>query len=385
MIHDSRNSHTRRRGVVIVLALVMLVVLIGFASLTLDVGALYNARADLQNAADAAALAGASVLSEDAMAQVRIGKKTSAPEVTQAMYERAAAVAFRVTSFGGKNVILGSADMTAGWTDLASANSDVDDSTPASQFNSIHVVAHRSGASANGPVVFFFASIFGTSTADVSASATAAFDDRVSGYDPGAGGADLWPTTIGVDVYDSELAKNSDSYSFDGENVTSDDDGVPEINLYPLSTSPGNFGLLNIGNSNQSVNNSSDQIENGVPPEKLESEIGEPILDFYDDQGQLVAHTIRGTPGLKASLHGVIKGRVGDIVAVPVHDGYSGSGANTKYNIVGVRFVRIMAASLQSGTKYLYVQPVTYSGPGVVIDPNAPSSGGAGGRIVLVR
>ena len=56
------NNSNRRRGAVVAFALVMMIVLVGFASLTLDVGAIYNTRADLQNAADAAALAGASVL-----------------------------------------------------------------------------------------------------------------------------------------------------------------------------------------------------------------------------------------------------------------------------------------------------------------------------------
>ena len=63
MIHTVyRQSPRRRKGVAAVFALVMLVVLIGFASLTLDVGAMYNTRADLQNAADAAAMAGAAAL-----------------------------------------------------------------------------------------------------------------------------------------------------------------------------------------------------------------------------------------------------------------------------------------------------------------------------------
>ena len=51
----TRNS--RRRGVVAVLVAVILVTLLGFAALTVDVGAMYNARAELQRSADAAALA----------------------------------------------------------------------------------------------------------------------------------------------------------------------------------------------------------------------------------------------------------------------------------------------------------------------------------------
>lgn len=88
---------------------------------------------------------------------------------------------------------------------------------------------------------------------------------------------------------------------------------------------------------------------------------------------------------MKASLEDAIKSRIGDVVAVPVHDGVSGSGANTKYNIVGVRFVRIMSVSLKSGTKYMWIQPVSYIGKGVQTHPNASSSNGAAGRMVLVR
>ena len=55
----------KRRGAVSVLVAVVLVVLVGFASLTIDVGHMYNVRSDLQDAADAASLAVAVQLSDD--------------------------------------------------------------------------------------------------------------------------------------------------------------------------------------------------------------------------------------------------------------------------------------------------------------------------------
>lgn len=284
MLVGQNISKNRRTGAVMVFALVILVVLIGFASLTLDVGALYNTRADLQNAADAAALAGASMLAEDAMMEIRYAKQKYATEILQDVFERASTVAANVTSFGGKPVVLNGSDVITGWIDLTSPSSPIDTGKAASLTNAVHVVAHRSKESPSGPVDLFFASIFGYSHAEVSASATAAFDDRVSGYDP-AGDADLIPITIGLKVYGQELLKLADAYGFaaDTGEVHKQSDGIPEINLYPLSTSPGNFGLLNIGNDNQSVGGTGTQIENGVPPEKLEKEIGEPLLNFIDD------------------------------------------------------------------------------------------------------
>ena len=53
-----------RRGAAVVQVAVFLTTLIGFAALAIDVGLLYNERADLQKTADAAALAAAAELGD---------------------------------------------------------------------------------------------------------------------------------------------------------------------------------------------------------------------------------------------------------------------------------------------------------------------------------
>ena len=68
-----RGNPNRRRAVVAIQVGVASVALLGFAALTVDLGTLYNARADLQRTADAAALAGASAYVTDEMMQVRVG------------------------------------------------------------------------------------------------------------------------------------------------------------------------------------------------------------------------------------------------------------------------------------------------------------------------
>ena len=379
----------RRRGAVMVFTLVMIFVLLGFASLTLDVGALYGVRGDLQNAADAAALSGASMFASDAMAKVRENSSVSFGEVSSAIFDRAQAVALRDASFGASGTVLAQSEVATGWINLASSTSAIDTGKPASQFNAVHVLARRSHASANGPVQFFFASIFGKSDGEVSASATAAYDDRVSGYDPGAGGADLLPFTMNLTEYNNQVAAGSDTYDYDSgtDNVYSGKDGVPEVKMYPNNLAPGNFGLVNIGNSNYGTPNQVEDIENGVAPADLVKEIGTEQLTFYDGNGKAVTYSIRGDPGLTASLESSIKTRIGDVVAIAVHDVVTGNGANTKYRVVGIRFARVMGVKLQgsSSGRGLWVQPVSYNGPGVIVNPNAPSSGGVAGRIVLVR
>ena len=376
------NQSSKRRGAVFVMVLVSLVVMLGFASLTLDVGALYNTRADLQNAADAAALSGASVLTENAMIQIRASKQQTASQVTQAVYERSVAVAAKLTSFGGSNIILQSGDVVTGWTDLTSGSGSIDEGKPASQFNTVQVTIRRSKTSANGPVDLFFASIFGKSSADVSASATAAFDDRVAGYDADPGEPDILPFTVHIDTYDKLLAQLSDQYEYDevSDNVSSGTDGVPEVNIHPEKLAPGNFGRLAIGAANVQ-----DQIKNGVSSDDLELEIGVPYLSFYDADGEPLARSMSGDSGMKSELEGVIHSRVGDVVAIPVHSSVSGSGSNAVYTIVGVRFVRVMHVKLNGPTKGLWLQPVTYMGPGLILHVEAASSRGTGGQIILVR
>ena len=63
----------------------------------------------------------------------------------------------------------------------------------------------------------------------------------------------------------------------------------------------------------------------------------------------------------------------------------SGNGANTSYTIVDLRFARVMDVKLNGNPKYFRIQPVIYSGEGVGTGPNAPSTGGLIGRVVLAR
>ena len=61
---NKRRSYSDRRGATIVFTAIFLVVMFAMAAFAIEVGTMMVARAKMQGAADAAALAGASVLSQ---------------------------------------------------------------------------------------------------------------------------------------------------------------------------------------------------------------------------------------------------------------------------------------------------------------------------------
>lgn len=387
MVMLNKKKARRRRGAAAVFSLVLLVVLIGFAALTLDVGAMYNARADLQNAADAAALAAASVYASPAMTQIRLGTATSG-DIDQVVAEgrrNARQTGRKNWSFGSKGTDIPDQDITFGWIDLSSSTSAIDTSADPSKYNAVHVITRRS-QEMNGPLQFFFASIFGKKSTTVTASAVAAYAGQATVYDVGIpDSASVWPFTIHENEFNRWVQAGTDNFDFNEDTgaIIPRSDGETEVRIYPDKLAPGNYGLLNIGSPNQSTNMLEGQIVNGVSAADLEIEIGTSELSFTDENGDPTGYDFSGNPGLKSALQASIQVRYGDVVAFFVHDGVSGGGSNVSYHITGLRFARVMHSTLSGKSRRgLWMQPVTYTGPGIVTKPGEATSGGG---IVLVR
>lgn len=174
------NVPARRRGNVIVMVTVMLPVVLGFTVLTIDVGSMYSVRSDVQDAVDAAALAGASGL-------VFSAAEARSRAIAAASNNRANGSG---VTLDASQVQLGSWDQTLGvftpW---------MDDTAPV--FDAVRVTASTD-------LEFFFARAFGHTSKTVSASATATF-----------GIADAFDVMIVQDISGSfagalELAKDAD-------------------------------------------------------------------------------------------------------------------------------------------------------------------------------
>ena len=391
-VQTAVNCRTNRlRGVAAVQVLVLLGVLLGFAALAIDVGNIYVVKGELQNGADAAALAGASAFADDYLRREAYGDEPewAAESVTSVAVDRSVAWAAR-NKAASRLVSLGAGDVVVGHFDFDTPSLPID---LAGTLNAVQVTARFTGNNANGPVSNIFAPLLGFHTSDVTATATAAFSDRFAGYVPPNNGP-LIPFTIHKDIYEDMLVNGPDVFSYDAnlDTVQAFSDGISEVKLFPYeATDPpegaGNFGVLNVGNPNQGVPALRDQIENGITMEDIEAEIGVPKLTFIDDNGNPITYGISGNSGMDNGVQSAVEARAGDIVGFFIHTGVFGTGEGATYTIVSIAFGRVMDVRLTGSpsSRQIIVQPEVYTDPGVITDENAPSSGGMVGQIILVR
>ena len=139
------GARARQRGSAAVLFGLLLVVLCGFVALAVDAGHLFKVRAELQNAADAAALAGVRDLNGTTA-------HFAAARAASQAYAQANGADGTPVTVSASDVILGNWNFaTRSFTPLLS---------PAPQVNAVKVTANRTGAE-NGAVGTFFAPLVG--------------------------------------------------------------------------------------------------------------------------------------------------------------------------------------------------------------------------------
>ena len=157
-------------GVTAVLVAIMLVMLMSFAALAIDIGYSKVTENELQNTADAAALAGARQLAlifkgmsyEDQ-------QKYELTSDDAALIKSAATDVAKKNNAGGKAVTVNSEDIVIGvWSPSSSPPVTAGDPPRAVRVKS------RRDSVANGAISTFFAKVFGVSSMNVSAVATAA-------------------------------------------------------------------------------------------------------------------------------------------------------------------------------------------------------------------
>jgi len=159
-----RPGHRDERGVAMVTVLVALVALIAAGALAIDVGLVWASRTQLQNATDAAALAGGANLID------KTGPSVTLAQADAAVLDQAGLNA-SVAAPGG--VVVDAADVTYGHWDLDARTFDasVDLSDP-DQVNAVDVVTRSDGV-ANSPVPAFMSRVLGRDSFNVTARATA--------------------------------------------------------------------------------------------------------------------------------------------------------------------------------------------------------------------
>lgn len=180
------------RGATLVYVAVMLAVFLGCAALAIDIGYATVVKNELQNVADAGALAGARQLGA-------IYEPMTIAQQQSYVCNDPSAINGAVTSVASQNTA-GSVSISVPTADIriGTWNANAKLFTPGiDQPDAVEVTARRDG-SANGPVTTFFAYLMGVSTFDASAVAIAALTGT-SKVGPG----ELIPVGISKDWIDS--------------------------------------------------------------------------------------------------------------------------------------------------------------------------------------
>jgi Flp pilus assembly protein TadG len=365
----------KRRGAVVVLAAFLSVVFFGFAALTLDIGYLCLARTQLQNAADAAALAAAAHLvdesrlntnSADLLAPPLTLIRTRAQEYAQMNQAAGRAVTLADNPTNDPNGDIVVAQLTIPG-DLSETLLLL---TP-SQYNTVQV-STRFTESGSGAISLFFGRVFGYENADVSASATATVWAGVAGFRLPAGSSE---TVKVLPIAVSQAAWNTVRYSGGGADdyywdslaltVTPGPDGIREMSVFPNDTSSGNFGILDIGHAGSSTADVVRQVQNGLSVDDLAYHGG--ALELNPATGTLL---LGGATGLSAGMKGALESIVGEPRIVPLYSTVIGSGSNATYTIVGFAGARIVHVQLTGSKKALVLQMANVMSSHAVINPS---------------
>lgn len=160
------EGRPRRRGAVAAQVAVSLTTLVGFMALAVDVGVMYNSKAELQRTADAAALAAAAELGD---------------------YSQGDPLSMAVTvagNYASTNQVL-NAPLGLSADDVVFGRAFIDESTGRYVFqetenfpNAVRVFARRTEGSPSGPIPLFFANVFGLASTNITARATAVLTPR---------------------------------------------------------------------------------------------------------------------------------------------------------------------------------------------------------------
>jgi Flp pilus assembly protein TadG len=264
MTAQKKQDIGQRRGSIMILAAAFIVVIFAFAAFCIDIGYIVVANADLQNAADAAAMSGA-------------GNLRNGPSQARAFAITLAAN----NSSTNNNVVIAESDIELGTWDENTATFTLLAAADESQADSVRVTCSRTHAGGN-PLHLFFAPILGRKTADISVTATAhskvsrcglfiginkatlsggSYTDSynsVNGlYNPASAGNSGDVCSDGPITLSSSSYVDGDARPGDDESVsmsgTSYVTGSTEPRSEPLKLSPVDFGDSATNNANSTI------------------------------------------------------------------------------------------------------------------------------------
>jgi Flp pilus assembly protein TadG len=381
-----------RRGAIAPLTALLLIPLLGMMAFSVDMGYITHTQNELQSAADAAALAGASQLRNNFVGYYLPG--TSAGQQATLLSTAESNAKAQAKLYAGYNTAAGvslallDSDIEFGYTD-SSGNY-----TPCPMYtgypNTVKVTLRRDG-SANGPLGLFFGPVIGAPTANLTATAAATlFAGGIDGFSTSNDfKVPILPMTYDINHWNNFIQTGQDP---DG-NTTVGSNGLAQLNVYPSLKFTGNFGELSLNQSTNGSSSINNWIENGVSTTDLKSEYSANLLPL-SAHNTLPAPTYTntppdwlGNPGVKDTTIQTAGNYAGKLYLLPlfkpVNNGVpdptqyqAGQGQGSNYYYTIVQFVGVIVTSVTSSgdNKAITVQPTAAISPNVLFANLAPAA-----------
>jgi Flp pilus assembly protein TadG len=391
-------SAAARRGATVPLFAVLLVPLMGMLAFSIDLGYIALVKTDLQTAADAAALAGAEKLQDLFVQYLQAGMAGS--QISQSSVLTRATTntgtsdnpMFTAQQFAGYNkagnvsIAVRDQDVTFGFTDAQGVYHGYNGGFP----NSITVITRRDSIQ-NTPLSLFFAPIFGVTSKELTATATATiYSGDVTSLQviPGVTGvgAHILPVALDVNIWNNFYTTNGQSP--DGT-IHLAANGLPQLYIYPNgpwalnpTNTPGSFGLIDVGPPNNSTPAFRSWIDTGQTPNDIRYLVNNNMVPVSMPGGPYGPENWKVGPGLKSTLVDNFYDQLGVPNLVPLfipvsapagwqslstgpYVAASGNGQNASYAVVGFVGVKISQADGNGGNMNISIQP------SAVVDPTA--------------
>ncbi|MBI1310706.1 hypothetical protein GC176_05310 [bacterium] len=364
----------QRRGSIIVLAAAALVLVFAFTSFTIDLGFIALTRAELQNAADSAALGGAQELQRG----VGIAPLLTTEETAASARNVAEALAAMNPAGELDSVYIDSSqDVRFGQIQWNAAAGQWDKTWGVSPYTLVEVVTHRdrgdakdvNGKTLDGPLPLFFAPVIGHREANiVTRSAAAIFPGVGFRIDENSSArSNVLPIALDEQTWNDLLAGiGTDDYSYNAADghVENHGDGILETNLYPSGSTqmpPGNRGTVDLGSPNNSTQDLKRQIQYGLNAADLAWFGGELRFDATPLE-------LNGDTGLSAGIEASLKQIIGESKAIPIFTAVSGPGNNATYTISKFVGIRVLDVNLSGNPskRHVTIQPAPFSDSTVI-------------------
>jgi Flp pilus assembly protein TadG len=373
-----QNMRFRRRGAIAVFAAFLVVILVGMVAFAVDTGYVVLTRTELQSAADAAALAGADPLMNASVQYQMAGQN---PQNAKNGYQgtilgnamasaRTQAKQFAANNSAGgvSSLTLNDSDIEFGFTDASYNYTAYNSKSPVFP-NTIKVTLRRD-STANGALGLFFAPVIGTSTVNVTATASATImggtvNNFKSVNNQNTG---MLPMTYDINAWNNFL--NTGQWP-DGT-TTADSNGVPQLQLYPSVKDTGNFGQLSLDDSQVGQSTEASWITNGLSSSDLAALQSAGLLPLSGHNPN--SWDWMGATGLKTSLAADVNGYAGKTFVLPLFTPYNssssnyqagtGQGSNYYYNVVQFVGITIMPGA---GNHQILVEPAAITNPSFVL------------------